>query len=181
MLQQLYEVDSRTTPHRGAIYEYRPIPWLEPPLFLLRNIRWSNPGYADLYPGDAVRDAFRRGDQARQEYVVASAKVRFVVVVSSDVETGHLGSRSVVVVPAYTFSETVTPSFRAQVQRGASPYAFYLARDPGYPDVGECYLDFRQVQPLHKGFLDDGKLSLCLVSDAVKAILHRYREYLAIR
>jgi len=181
MLQQLYEVDSRTDPHRGAIYEYRPIPWLEPPLFLLRNLRFGNPGHAAVYRGDAVGDAFRRDDQERQEHIIASAKVRFVVVISSDVEAGRSELRSVLIVPAYTFRAKSPSAFISQVKQCVSPYAFYLPEDPDHPDFAECYLDFRKVQPLHKGFLNDGKLNCCLAPMVVKAVLHRYRQYLLIR
>jgi len=176
----LYEEDPLERVHRGAIYEYRPIPWLEPPLWLLRNVRLSRPAYASLYRCSEVSNAFRMGDQNNEESVMARAKRRYIVVLTADVEAQHPTMRQILVAPAYTFHETGNPSFVSRVRESELPYAFYLPEDPYYPDVGECYLDFRQIQPVHRGFLKDGKLGVCLTPTSIKAVLQCCRQYLRI-
>lgn len=120
------------------------------------------------------------GDQDNQEYVLAQAKSRYIVVLASDAEARHRGTRQILVVPAYTFHEADSPLFKSRVQQNRVPFTFYLRQDPCHPQVGECYLDFRQVQPLHKGFLKEGKLEIRLATAAVKAILFRFKRYLRI-
>lgn len=170
----LYQPDTLVVPHRGAIYEYRPIPWLEPPLFLLRNIKWMPPRSANVHKSSELRDAFRRND--RQEYVMASAKRRHIVILSSDLDARQPQMKQVLVAPTYTFGRN--QAFRTAVQQDRLPFTFYLATDPSCPGVGECYIDFRKAQPLDKGFLSSGKLAICFTQEAIKAILLRFQRFL---
>ncbi|NLE46280.1 MAG: hypothetical protein GX620_16295 [Chloroflexi bacterium] len=176
----LYCADENPAPHRGAVYQYRPVPWLEPPLWLVRDVHWSPPRRATIFQTGEVRDAFRRADQEHQEDVMTRAKQRFVVVLSADPELGKRNLKEVMVAPAYTFHETHPPTFVEAVRMSRLPYTFYLPDDPSHPEIAECYLDFRQVQPLHREFLTDGKLNVCLAPTTVKAVLQRFRQYLRV-
>lgn len=178
MASSLYERDTQTTLHRGAVYKYRPIFWLEPPLWILRGIQWTPPRHASLHEWRELRDAFRLGSE-HEEDVVARAKVRFVVVLSRDFEARDPRFDKVIVAPTYSLDPARhKPGFLERVRRNEHPELHYLASDPGYPGVGECYIDFRQVQSLHKHFLNEGKLEIAFTPEAIKAILYRYKQYL---
>lgn len=183
MTTSIYVEDAQQQVHRGAIYSYRPVPWLEPPpLWLVRDADFGSPSpYARLCR-DTVHDAFRLGKAAdNQEYVLAKAKKRFLIVLSPDVEAKRGGVHQLVVAPAYTLHEERNPQRAQEIRAHSSPHTFYLRADPSYPDVGECYLDFRQVQPIHRKWLEVDKLGICLTSWAVKAVLFRFKSYLLIQ
>ena len=180
MLETIYERDSDERIHCGAIYQYRPIPWLEPPLWLLRDIQWTPPRYASVHDCEELQDAFRRYADDNQEDIVARAKRRYVLVLTSTSEARYRGVKQVIVAPAYTFDQDDKPDFVAQVKRDKIYHTFYLAEDPDFPDVRECYLNFRQVQPMDKRFLNEGNLSTCIVPAAMSGILRKYRNYLKL-
>lgn len=185
MATSIYVQDPQQQVHRGAIYSYRPVPWLEPPpLWLVRDVQFgASPSYARVYDCDALHDAFRRRIADNQEDVLARAKRRFVVVLSPDVETERRAVHDLVVAPAYTLHEGNNPVRIQAIRDRTSPHTFYLPSDPSYPDVGECYLDFRQIQSVHRKWLEqkDCKLTICLAPWAVKAILARLKRYLFVR
>jgi len=175
----LYQQDSITTLHRGAIFRYRPIFWLDPPLWILRNQRWTPPRSASIYAPSELRGAFRRHTEDNQEDVIARAKVRYIVVLSNDIEARKPHFKEVIVVPIYTIDpQEHRPRFLENLRRGRYADLFYLPADPAFPQMVESYIDFRKVQSLHKGFLTEGRLGICFSSRAIKAILYRYREYL---
>jgi len=173
----LYQLDPRTILHRGAIFRYRPIFWLDPPLWILRNHRWTPP--ANIYSPSELRDAFSRRGEDNQEDVIARAKVRYIVILSNDVEARKPQFKEVIIAPIYTVDPQMhRPYFLEALRRGKYPDLFYLPADPSFPQMVESYIDFRKVQALSKEFLTEGKLDICFSSQAIKAILYRYREYL---
>jgi len=179
MPQSLYHHDTQTDMHRGAIYKYRPIFWLKPPLWLLRNIHWTPPRSADVYKRGELSNAFRLREEHNQEDVIARAKIRYVVILSNDSEAQKPGFKAVIVVPTYTVDPTRhRPSFLEGLRNMETPFLFYLPLDPSCPEMGECYINFREVRLLHKEFLQDGKLDITFTPQGIKAILHRYKQYL---
>lgn len=179
MAATLYQRDLYPILHRGAIFQYRPIFWLDPPLWILRHQRWTPPRSAGIYAPSELHDAFRRGIEDNQEDVVARAKVRYIVILSNDVEARKSQFKELIVAPIYTVDPQVhRPDFLEALRQGRYPDLFYLPPDPAFPQMVESYVDFRKVQALSKGFLTEGKLDVCFSSPAIKAILYRYREYL---
>jgi len=175
----LYQRDPRPILHRGAIYQYRPIFWLDPPLWILRNYRWTTPRSANIYALSELRDAFGRGSEDSQEDVIARAKVRYIVILSNDFEASKPQFKEVIVAPTYTVDpQAHRPEFLEDLRQGKYPDKFYLPADQGFPQMVESYVDFRKVQALSKGFLAEGKLDICFSLQAIKAVLYRYREYL---
>jgi len=175
----LYQHDPRPILHRGAIFQYRPIFWLNPPLWVLRNHRWTPPRSVDIYAPSELRDAFSRGIEDNQEDVIARAKVRYIVILSNDVEARKPQFKEVIVAPIYTLDPQVhRHDFLEALRQGRYPDLFYLPADPTFPQMVESYIDLRKVQALSKGFLTEGKLDICFSLQAIKAILYRYREYL---
>jgi hypothetical protein len=174
----LFAKDTKTTIHRGAIYKYRPIFWVSPPLWVLREVEWSPPRHAAVHRWEELRDAFRLSSQENQEQIVASAKVRYIVVLSNEFEANEKKFKDVVVAPTYSIHpEKHRQQFLKGLREGRYPDLFYLPADPDYPELGECYIDFRNVQLLNKSFMKDGKLDVAFTSTAIKAILHRYKQY----
>lgn len=179
MAATLYQRDLRSILHRGAIFQYRPIFWLDPPLWILRNHQWTPPRSASIYARSELRDAFRRGIEDNQEDVIARAKVRYIVILSNDLEARKPQFKEVIIAPIYTIDpQAHRPRFLETVRQGKYPDLFYLPADPTFHQMVESYIDFRKVQALSKGFLSEGKLDICFSPQAIKAILYRYREYL---
>ena len=179
MAATLYQWDSRTILHRGAIFQYRPIFWLAPPLWILRNYQWTPPRSAYIYTSAELGDAFGRGNEDNQEDVIARAKVRYIVILSNDIEARKPQFKELIVAPIYTVDSQVhRPDFIEALRQGKYPDLFYLPADPTVPEMVESYIDFRKVQALSKGFLAEGKLDICFSSQAIKAILYQYRKYL---
>jgi len=179
MPQSLYHHDTQTDMHRGAIYKYRPIFWLKPPLWLLRNFHWTRPRSAAVCERGELSNAFRLREQDNQEDVIACAKIRYVVILSNDFEAQKHQFKEVIVVPTYTLDNTRhRSSFLDRLRNMKTPSLFYLPPDPSCPEMGECYINFREVRLLHKEFLQDGKLDITFTPQGIKAILHRYKQYL---
>lgn len=175
----LFRPDPSDDLSQGSIYRYRPVIWLEPPLWLVRETRWTEPVRARLQRWDQVSDAFRRGEQQNQEDVLARAKVRFVIVLSNDIEAGAPEVHQVKVAPTYTLHPDSPAAQQDAVRHNQLIHTFYLPRDNQYPHLGECYINFRLVRPLHKGFLDQSnKLEVSLTRDMMDAILESYIGYL---
>jgi hypothetical protein len=182
MTLSLYEQDRQTAMHRGAIYQYRPIFWLEPPLWLLRDIKWTPPRRAAVHGWNELFNAFRLHEQDNQEDVIARAKIRYVVILSSDFEAQRRQFKQVIVAPTYTLDPAEhRQSFLTRVRNNQYPSLFYLPPDPNYPEMGECYIDFREVQLLHKEFLREGKLDITFTTKAIKAAIYRYTQYLVCK
>jgi hypothetical protein len=182
MAISLYTRDSQNVVHRGAIYKFRPIPWLHSPLFILRNIRWTPIRQADMYSQTERADAFRLASEGNEEHVMARAKLRYIIVLSNDNECRQSMHKEVVVCPIYSLDpRSERRDFLATLQTDGYPNLFYLMRDPAFPEVGEAYLNFRATQAVHKEFLSqDSKLGECLTAAGVKAILQRYHLYMVV-
>lgn len=180
MALSLYRRDPSSSIHRGAIYQYRPVAWLEPPLWCIRRIRWStNPPTASLWRRDQLTNAFRRKTREHEEDVKAPAKVRHVLVVSHDVYCQEPYYKEVSVIPTYTL-KAHRPEVLEAIRNDLLPHTHYLQADPDFPELEECFLDFRQVSPLHKKFLENGKLEFSLTSTAIKAVVERLKGYLSL-
>jgi hypothetical protein len=109
---------------------------------------------------------------------MATAKVRFVIVVSPNYEARLPDFSDVLVAPTYTFHAD-KPEFAELVRNDEYPGLFYLAEDPEYPDMKECFINLRMIQVLNKGFLNEGKLPYKLSEFGVKAVLQKYKQYLS--
>lgn len=177
----IYENDSRVGFHRGALYEFRPIFWLEPPLWILRNTNWSKPRRTTIYRfPEEISDAFRLSQTDHQEDVVARAKVRTVAIWSRSKHAQSPGLKDVVVLPFYTVDPVRhSPKFLDDLKSHRNPRLHHLPVDPNFPDIPECYVDFQEVRPLRKEFLRDGRLNISFTNVMLQAIMQRYRAYLA--
>ena len=177
-----YLDEKRHMIHRGAIYKFRPIFWLRPPLWLLRNIVFRNPGNADVYRADSLSDAFRIYETGHEEDVIARAKIRYVVVLSSDFESQRRNIKSLLVAPFYTLdAKKFPPDILSIVRSNNHPQFYYLPSDTRFPDVRERYINLRKIQFLDKGFFDGGKSPLALTDTAVKSIIERYKSHISFR
>jgi hypothetical protein len=180
MVASLYRQDPSETPHCGAIYKYRPVFWLNPPLWCLRNIQWTQkPPEASLRKAEELPNAFSLRVQDNEEDVMARAKIRHIVVLSQDAYAQNPGFDDVIIVPSYTLKPTQLDTTEERVRNNEFPNVFYLARDPNFPQMGECFLDFSEVRSLHKEFLQEGKLDVAFTPVATKAIIQRYIEFLS--
>ena len=181
MRLSLYRRDSRRTIHRGAIYRFRPVFWLEPPLYILRHIQWVSPRHADLYRRAELQNDFKVAEFGNEENVVARAKVRSVVVLSNDYEANDPNVKELIIAPAYTLKPEMTPESLKRLRQNQHPVTFYLPHDPGFPELPEGYVVYRNIQPLKKGFLTAKmKYSFSLTPRAMEALLERYRNYLSV-
>jgi hypothetical protein len=176
MAISLYQKDINTEPHRGAIYEFRPVFWLEPPLWILRDVRLSPPRQANIYPENEVQNAFRLINQNNEEDIMARAKKRPVVILSSDLDISS--HNNLVVAPIYSLSDKSNKGVVERIRNSEYPEYFYLPKDIKYPNLEEGYINFRKVFTIHKGFLEKGKLYITFTSETIKAILYRYLNYL---
>lgn len=177
----LYRDDDQPTLHRGAICKFVPVCWLPHPLWLVRD-PWEDHSarYARLlrYGDYAAKAAFSQPHESHEEDVIARAKLRFVVILSDDAEAQRPGFRDLIVVPAYTIHAEWPAQRVAKIRTNSYFHLFYLLADPAYPEVGECFLDFRAVTSLDKGFLRDAKLPFACTDAVTKALLVRYLRYL---
>ena len=178
----MYQQDSNNEMHQGAIYEYRPFFWLEPPLLVVRNLQWTSGGRAngDIIAADQLPDTFRRTQsQDNQEDVVARAKVRHIIILSKNKFVQREQERVVLVAPTYTLdSNRHRPKFIDGLREERYPYLHYLPEHPNFPQSRECYIDLREITSVHKDFLVDGKLDFCLQSSSLTRLLHRYQQLL---
>lgn len=178
-MESPYFADAEKLMRRGAIYKFRPIFWLHPPLWVLRNISFAPPGQADIHKAEQLADAFRLGPQENQEEVMARAKLRYLAVLSSTREAQNKSLKTVWVAPFYTLkTENILPEPLAEIRNNRHPFFYYLPSDPRFPDSHEWYINFRQFQFLDKNFLTIGKSNLSLTPLAVKSILTRYINYI---
>lgn len=175
-----YTQDEKSNIHQGAIYEYRPFFWLDPPLYLLRNVNrpitGSYPGSATVLLESEQSDAFRQGESENQEDVLAIAKRRFVIVLSRDSYLSRQRNKDILVAPIFSFKDRHYedhPSFVDRIKNGNVPGRVYL---PAFIDVGQTQLkegliDVRQAKTIKRDFLDDGKLNICVTETALKNIV----------
>ncbi|NHZ71611.1 MAG: hypothetical protein GWP17_00790 [Aquificales bacterium] len=168
-----YRVDPTNYIHQGAIYTFRPVSWLNPPLKIIRNKRSGrHVEYADIYPASEVYDAFRIRDTAYQEEIVALAKVRPMVVVSKRPDRGS----SVLVAPFHTV-EKLTPEMGSRIRENGYDSTFYVPADNDFPETKESYIDMKKIHAIHKDFLtDEHKYTHCLTEQALNILLERIRK-----
>lgn len=168
--------------HQGAIYRYRPIFWLNHPLWIVRDRDFSPPPpfAAHLYRQNDLRDAFRGGN-GNEEDVVARAKRRFLVVLSPQVEIDTNAVKKVLVAPLYSITDRTRPDIAERVRRGELPHVFYLPADYRFQNVRERYIKYHEIRFLDKRFLGNGKVDYCLSPKTTKAVVQWYRNALAFR
>jgi hypothetical protein len=167
------------TIHRGAVYQYRPISWLVSPVLITRDIQWNaGIGTADVHPEGTLGDEFRRQTERHEEDIIVRAKVRFLVILSSNFECQDPRFLSVLVAPTFTISTTRhQPNFIEKLRTGRSREHFYLPLDPAFPRTTESYIDFRHTQMYNKRILGSNKASYYLTESATKAVLFRFQQY----
>lgn len=180
MTLSYYQVDKKEYMHQGSLYEYRPFFWLEPPLFLLRNINWSPPRTANIHQYGEVPDAFRRAQsQGNEEDVIAKAKLRFLIVISKDKYIQHKGHNLVMVAPMYSIDRTRhRKDFVEKLENMKYIFLHHIPADSNFQNVKECYIDFHEVRSIRKEFMSEGKLGVCLTTDGFHTILSRYKTFL---
>jgi hypothetical protein len=149
-----YEPPSPGEPRRGDIYCFKPVAWLRPPLWLLRYTDFTG-GRASLVLAKQVRDAFRRAERDNQEYVLAEAKLRYVILMSpaQEIKSGHI--RDLLVLPLYTIDPDALPSHllaRIRANPASMRDRYYLPAEPAY-GIAEAYADFRRMQLMARQFL----------------------------
>lgn len=178
--EELYRRDERAVLHQGAICQFSPIPWFEPPpLWILRNIDWEQ-GVTELWQWESLGDAFRREERA--ENVILAAKVRTVIVLSNDAEARHSGLKEVAVAPVYTLDRQNPADYRFidRLIKGELTDSYYLPRTHLLPEMGEAYINFRKIQPHRRDFLAPRKLNVSLSQAGVQELLNSYIRYLQI-
>ena len=178
----MYQEDINSDMHQGAIYEYRPFFWLEPPLLIVRDIQWlrGGRGQGDIIAADQLTDAFRRAQsQGNQEDVLAKAKVRHIIILSKNKFAQREQERVVLVAPTYTLdSNRHRLRFIDGLREERYPYLHYLPEHPDFSQTKESYVDLREITSIHKDFLQEGKLDFCLRSTSVARLLERYQQLL---
>ncbi len=156
MSNMLYLPPHSSGVHQGDVYRFRPVPWLSPPVWVLDHIDWTN-RRATIRLSN-LSDAFHDRSQDNQEYVIAEAKLRYVIVLY--LATPH--ALSVSVVPVYSFADHKNPAFLKALRQGRLHDKLYLLADSDL-DIRESYADLSQIQPMNTGFLTDdtkvGRLS----------------------
>ncbi|MGB4978072.1 MAG: hypothetical protein WBR35_15180 [Anaerolineae bacterium] len=159
---------------RGDIYEFVPIPWLNPPVHVLRN--WQQ-GAAEVQQASRVRDAFRVGSRDNKEFIITECKTRFVVVFSHDAEL-RKGQTYVLVVPVYTVNDRADdPALLDHLRHHQIYNAFHLPPETTLR-ISESYADFRRLQPLHRDFLEPGKRCARLSPATMQAMLAQFSKFL---
>jgi hypothetical protein len=160
--------------HQGDVYRFRPVPWLSPPLWILDYIDWTN-RQATIRRSN-LNDAFRDRSQGNQEYIIADAKLRYVIALF--LATPRAPSASVI--PVYSFADFKNPAFLQAVRQGRPLDKFYLPADDGL-GIRESYADLSKTQPMHTGFLtDDAKVGR-LSPSFWRAMLVQYSHCLGCR
>ena len=172
-----FRKDSISVLHRGAIYSFRLVSWLESPLWILREHHWQPPRYANIYTRKERSDAFKLSPH-HEEDVIARAKVRSVIIIASDKEIQSRAIKKIRVAPLYSLKLHKSPEFIRRLRENAYPDLYYIPSDPTYPLIEEGYIDFKGIHLIHKEFLNEGKLEISLSLDTIKAILYRYKEFL---
>jgi hypothetical protein len=177
-----YEPPSPGEPHRGDIYRFKPVAWLRPPLWLLRHTDFTA-GRASLVVASQVRDAFRRAERDDQEYVLAEAKLRYVILMSPSQEIKSSHIRDVLVLPLYTIDPDALPSHllaRIRANPASMRDRYYLPAEPAY-GIAEAYADFRRMQLMARQFLVPEDKVAHLTNTMLAALIERYRSYWLLR
>lgn len=177
-----YEPPSPGEPHRGDIYRFKPVAWLRPPLWLLRHTD-SALGRASLVLAQQARDAFCRAERNNQEYVLAEAKLRYVILMSPSREIKSPHIRDLLVLPLCTIDpDALPPHLLARIRANPASMRdrYYLPAEPAY-GIAEAYADFRRMQPMARQFLVPKDKVAHLTNTALAALVERYRSYWLLR
>ncbi|HEY7200257.1 MAG TPA: type II toxin-antitoxin system PemK/MazF family toxin [Candidatus Dormibacteraeota bacterium] len=163
-------VQPKRSIHQGAVFSRVPIPWLPPPLWVLRPKRHS---FRETAPrlADEVNDLFA-GDQG-EETLVVRAKARPVVVLSPYRELRHL--RQVRVVPLYSYrGDNSLGRLRTAIEAGELAGAFHLAGD-GRLGIEDGVLRLDQIQSVDSHYLSEQIASL--TDAAFASLVSRISRY----
>lgn len=168
-----YQADNSAQMHRGAIYLWRPVFWIRPPLWILRDISYSAPRHAVPHLQSELSDAFSRGIDENKESVIARAKIRSVAVLSSQTEIDAPHVKKLLVAPFYSLKpDDRRPDIVRDIRSNdPSNQTFYLPSDPHFPDIPEMFLHYRELLYLPRDFLENKKAQYCLTPQAVQGIL----------
>lgn len=175
-----YQTDSNPDIHRGAIYEFRPVMWLKPPLWIAEVINFGNPGSANLHNWSNSPDRFFHSyADEHKEYVLATAKIRHIIVLSNQKELRMPSFKQILVVPLYTLRSD--KSWYEPIQSNQKVDTFYLPPHDDDKDMRERFANFLEIHRINRDFLDtEKKLPYCLTQKAINALLKKYQNYLSL-
>lgn len=180
-MASIFESDDLLLPRQGTVFEFRPVFWIEPPITIVRDINYISRRAWIYRESEWPTDAFRRGSENNQENVIARAKIRYVVILSPDHEAAAVNIRELIVAPIYSLGGTRL-DIAERIKTGEWPDRIYLETDQQFPDLGESFINFRQVQPMQKDLLgQQHKQPFRFNSDWRDAIIKRYRDYFVYR
>jgi mRNA-degrading endonuclease toxin of MazEF toxin-antitoxin module len=159
--------------HQGAVYARVPIPWLRPPLYVMRPRARA---YEDMTAtrADRATDVFA-GDEG-SEVLVAQAKARPVVVLSTSTELRRL--RQVRVVPLYSYRRgSALDRLQKEIRDGGIAGAFHLSGDQSC-GIRDGALRLDQMQAVDSDFLNHQVASL--TDGALGALLDQIARYVRL-
>ena len=173
----LYITQPNNSIHRGAIYRFLPVSWLRNPLWVVREIRWTQPRSAGIHRDSELTNSFKLSANNNEEDVLAIAKKRFIVVMSPNNGINNL--KEILVAPIYTLDgKQKSPDLITNIK--STPDHFYLEYDSIYSDIKESFIDFKQIRPLHRDFFsNESKLKFSFDTIAMEAILNRFMDYIS--
>ncbi len=174
MSEALYQLTTKSGIYQGDIYRYRPVPWLSPPVWIIEYINWMQRS-ASLRLSN-LSDAFFDRIRGNQEFVLAEAKLRYVIILYLAMPTDVTAS----VVPVYSFADHKNQTFLQAVEQGRIREAIFLPEDDRL-GIRKSYADLSQVQPMNTRFLSDDAKVGRLSATAWQAVLVKYSRCLAKR
>lgn len=174
MSEPFYQLTTKPGIHQGDIYRFRPVPWLTPPVWIIEYINWVQRS-ASLRLSN-LTDAFFDRSRGNQEFVLAEAKLRYVIILYLAMPNDVTAS----VVPVYSFADHKNQAFLQAVEQGRIREAIFLPEDE-ILGIRESYADLSQVQPMHTRFLSDDARVGRLSATAWQALLVQYSRCLAKR
>lgn len=163
-------VPAKRSMHQGAVFGRVPVPWLPPPLWVLRPKQRT---FLDMSPrlAEDMDDLFT-GNQG-EETLVVHAKARPVVVLSPHRELQHL--RQVRVVPLYSYrDDNSLGRRRPAIEAGELAGAVHLVGDPAL-GIEDGVLRLDQMQSVQAHFLSEQLASLN--EAALASLLTRIGRY----
>lgn len=174
MSEPFYQLTTKRGIFQGDIYRFRPVPWLSPPVWIIEYINWVQRS-ASLRLSN-LSDAFFDRSRGNQEFVLAEAKLRYVIVLYLAAPNDVTAS----VVPVYSFADHKNQAFLQAVEQSRIREAIFLPEDEKL-GLRQSYADLSQVQPMHTRFLSDDAKVGRLSATAWQALLVQYSRCLARR
>ncbi|MCA9397742.1 MAG: hypothetical protein KDE48_16955 [Anaerolineales bacterium] len=164
--------------NQGDIYKYTPIIWLDPPLVIVRDVAPSLEGTVQLRHWSSLRDAAFNNDIDNQEYILAKGKVRYLIVLSTNIEIRNASSQYLLVAPLYSIPRWFTSGQISLLQTQELPNHFYVPRDDE-SDLREGVLKTTHIQRLNREFLEEEQdTERSLTRRWVDAIIQWYKDSL---